>query len=504
MNRIPALPLLLTAVLTLLGGSAAAYNFSTPWLGDVTFFGSESFYYARNSVLDYIEDMAPYDELRNRIALNFQGKNWTLGAELWTQKYWDQEDVPPTDFRQVRTFHAQKRFFEYRHELFTARLGTYYASLGRSICLYVQRDESLNVDDPLDGGFFTLLTNSIQLTVLGGEVMSSQNFEEYLYKDLVYGGHARVSPVSGLWIGAMGVGIEEDSDLGVPRTFTTIGGDLQYSLPSGMADFYVEYQDLRIDDDPVYDSGSALYASLILNFAGVVIQGEYKDYEDWIHPYTNPPNADREDEPNEFQDVVGPRVKVSYLVLPTDSLLYVSYGAFENHEGGIEQTHIYGGVDQRTERLDVSVTYGEIETEDTSSPTFFTDETQQRFTVDGTYALTDHHSLTLHVETKKEIYESLNRRTGFRYKQTTDLNSSSLGYTLSPFLTVTAHYAWDRQWKIESAADLWAGEVTYQPWDVLTFKLFYGEMPGGIVCSGGVCREIPDFDGWKFETVFRF
>jgi hypothetical protein len=48
-----------------------------------------------------------------------------------------------------------------------------------------------------------------------------------------------------------------------------------------------------------------------------------------------------------------------------------------------------------------------------------------------------------------------------------------------------------------------AGEVRYMFIPGSTVRLFGGMTPGGRLCTGGVCRDVPPFQGAIAEVVLR-
>ncbi|MBN1551428.1 hypothetical protein JW979_08165, partial [bacterium] len=49
-----------------------------------------------------------------------------------------------------------------------------------------------------------------------------------------------------------------------------------------------------------------------------------------------------------------------------------------------------------------------------------------------------------------------------------------------------------------------AGEIIITPISALSVTLFYGELPPGLICSGGQCRIVPEFDGFQAGLTYRF
>ncbi|MCZ7582313.1 MAG: DUF6029 family protein [Deltaproteobacteria bacterium] len=52
--------------------------------------------------------------------------------------------------------------------------------------------------------------------------------------------------------------------------------------------------------------------------------------------------------------------------------------------------------------------------------------------------------------------------------------------------------------------DFWSAEARFQAKPTLDLRLFYGRIKGGLVCSGGVCRNVPPFDGFQTDVTLYF
>jgi hypothetical protein len=49
-----------------------------------------------------------------------------------------------------------------------------------------------------------------------------------------------------------------------------------------------------------------------------------------------------------------------------------------------------------------------------------------------------------------------------------------------------------------------AGSATVDLWGSILLRVLAGQTRGGVVCVGGVCRELPPFAGVRSELVLRF
>ncbi|MBN2053393.1 hypothetical protein JW905_00640 [bacterium] len=396
----------------------------------------------------------------------------------------------------------------------SVRAGDFHLSLGRGLTLSVQKNESLDIEDTIDGGLFKLATTSFELLLSGGEVTRPLPTFRIAEKDKVYAARMQGNLPYSLRIGANYVWSEvHEMDLRL-NEYQAYGGDVSFTAPNDLFDLYCEYAELDSklsDEEESYNripDGSGLYGSLTTSLAGVVVLVEYKDYDHFTYPkdspyyqYNLPPSADREDEANDHEDIRGFRGEVSYFVPAVGTLLHASHGVFEDHGGNVDLTHTYGGIEYTGDWLYVHGVYGHRYTDETITGEIET--TQDRINLDIQVTFAERHSLTLAVETKRKEERFIFGTSLPDQVEVRDENRSFLTYSFSPYLSITAHYAWDYR-RGDDFDDLWAGEVEVTPCSHFSAKVLYGAQPGGLVCSGGMCRTVPDFEGVKLETTITF
>ncbi|HPQ42079.1 MAG TPA: DUF6029 family protein, partial [bacterium] len=353
-----------------------------------------------------------------------------------------------------------------------------------------------------------------EASVFGGEIkwyefidnITEMTYAEREINDEVFGGHLGFKIMDRISLNANYVtGTIYDYVRGeeVGEDFQT--GSASINVPGlfdGRVDVYAEYAEFMWDEDEPYgvetEDGTALYASLTAYLGNFTVLAEYKDYDYWDYRYGRPPTADREDEASELDDIKGPRVKVDYYIPATDTLLYFSYASFNNQGhpdtlGNVNRNkimHYYGGVEQTWENLYAHLTWGYKEFEDI-------DEIHRRGTADIVYSFMGRHSLNLYYEYKFTGVPGSDK----------DEHKTYLTYSLSPWLSLTAHYnkhVFDYEFLNDDEEEWWAGEVSVNPIDSLTISVLYGGLPTGLLCSGGQCRIVPEFEGLQASLTYSF
>lgn len=457
----------------------------------------------------------PYSSFENQLMIHLGWRNWFGEVRLRNMQY---EDGIHYDYRS-REAEADLEIFKFKlgylGENFEVIGGDFYQSFGRGIVLYVQEDKDLNLDRTIRGGNARFGNDRFEVQAFGGEVKwfsfldnaSEMTYVEREINDELFGGRASIRVYENIRLSAnyvTGTLYEFIRNESVGEDFQTGSLNVEASgLLNGLFDFYMEYAELYWDSDTPYgveaEDGEAMYGSLTSYLGDFTVQLEYKSYDYWAYRYGRPPTADREDEVNELDDTRGARIKVDYFMAATDTLIYVSASQFNNqgHEdylGNIQRnknTHYYMGIEQNWHHLYAHVTFGIKEYEEI-------DETHHRATGDFVYTFLDKHSLNLYGEYK---YTEISGFEKNEYK-------TYLTYSMSPYFSVTGHYnrhEFDSTSGSQSTVDdWWAGELSVTPIDTLTINLLYGGLPTGLICSGGQCRIVPEFEGVQASVTYRF
>ncbi len=456
----------------------------------------------------------PYKSLENNLSLNIDWKQFFAEIRLRTMDYENGIHYDERSREHETDFELFKATAGYRSDYLTVIAGDFYKSLARGLVLYVQEDKELNLDRTIRGGMASYTSSYLDVTAFGGEIrwykfhdhLSDMTSDVYRIKDEVYGGQL---------VGKFPMDIHIGLNFNASKVYEIIQeeyqsedvnlGSVNFEMNgalNGKLDLYSEYAEQRWDSDQPFgedrDDGTALYSSATVYAGPFTFLAEYKDYDYWDYRYSRPPTADRDDEQSETDDIKGGRLKVDYYINSTGTLFYVSYGKFNNHahEGSYgkivrnEIEHTYLGIEQTWSKLYAHVTWGYKD--------FSTlGEIHRRVTGDFVYNLTDTQSLNYY-------YEFKNTSTALASK---DEHEMYLTYSLSPWVTLTAHYnrhVMDTVNSPSESQEWWAGEIGLTPISALSLSVIYGELPPGLLCSGGQCRIVPEFDGIQASLTYRF
>jgi hypothetical protein len=445
------------------------------------------------------EDEA-YQKLKSLLNLNLVWWRMSAGVQLEYLDYSDPELVDPGDLDRLREgFELRKYWVEYLSDPFDARLGTFFSSFGHGLTLYVQKNDVVGFDEPIHGGTATLSIGRLELTALGGEVsepLLSDRFGRE-FEDTIWGSSVRFQLPAELYVGGSIVGAELQStfpdqpDDEVDAWAVEAGG---IEL-GGMLDVHGEYSEIEQTERGRLTEGYGGYLALSSTLGPVTLLGEYKDYWNFGYRYSNPPTAGSNLEPYDHADVKGPRLMVSGDILATGTRLYASIGDFDSHRkedslGGTDgdrQFEWYAGVEETAGPLYLEASYFNRDWKDRG----ITEE----------HVITDVHLAIL--GGRGDLSGGYDTRTEDFGFASSDLDRSYLGFSLSPYGSVTARFAREER-SGAGSEDFWGGEIEFFPIRAITLGLFIGGDPGGLVCSGGQCRIEPPFEGLRARFAWRF
>jgi len=460
-------------------------------------FGQTSTYFEDNeSDVDTADD--DYTKFKQLLSFNVQWSHFTLGIQAEYLNYSDRELADPLDLDRLHdSFEARKYFLEYSTDRLTARLGTFFASFGRGMTLYVQKNESLGLDEPIHGAMATLRLEHFDITALGGDVTEPilQNQYGKTFSDTVRGARILARLPADFYLGASWV------DSSLARFYPQGTDDVElWSIEGGGAsiggllDLHAEWAEIEKEEALRTKNGWGRYVSATGYFGAVSLLLEYKDYWNFEYRYNSPPNAGSAIESYSHDDVRGPRLLLTADIDAWGAILTGSYGEFNTHEretspGGREGDH------QQEWYLRLEETVGPVYLEAGHFNRRWTDRDIEQI----------HSSVDLHLSFRQrhEIITGYDKRSEAASYFSIATSRTYLAYALSPFGTVSLRYAWEDRSHV-GTENFWAGEIEYLPTASMVVNLFVGEDPGGMVCAGGQCREEPRFKGYRMSFTWRF
>lgn len=441
-----------------------------------------------------------YQKLRTLLNLNLTWTRISAGIQLEYLDWSDQELVDPGDLDRLRDgLELRKYWVEYLSDPFDARLGTFFTSFGHGLTLYVQKNEAVGIDEPIEGATATVTVGPLELTALGGRVSEPllENRFGREFEDTLWGGSARVNLPADIYVGGSIVGAELDP------IFPTYGDDEvdvwgveagAFSL-AGVLDVHAEWAEIEQLERGDTETGHGGYLSVTSTFGALTVLAEYKDYWNFDYRYNNPPTAGSTLESYDHKDVKGPRLQLSGDIISTGTRLYGSYAEFNTHE---EESSLGGTDGDRQVEWYAGV-------EETAGPIFFEASYFNRDWQDR-HAVEEHWIADLHVTTlggRGDVSVGWDSREEDFGAAVYTLERSYLGFSLSPYGAITARYAREERSTV-GGEDFWGGEIEFFPIRKITLGLFVGSDPGGLVCSGGQCRIEPPFEGVRARFAWRF
>jgi hypothetical protein len=412
-----------------------------------------------------------------------------------------------------------KWYVGYRGEEAEGYYGTIYTTFGRGITLHLYDDTTFEDVDNFIQGFY----GRVDLGWLSATALAGQGTYEYdpltTYTDDVRGFELSVNPFLP-WVEVGGGIVSMDQHLtydpftGEPIRKRLLMPAAHVAVTTDYADLYAEYAQsdgyeysgIGFDDY----SGEAVYASAVGYLGRNSLVLEYKSYDHFYNQWNSPPEVSFSGKPLESSyagvDEEGylARLTVSPLVGLSVSGGYCNaWDSTQDHRrpeyGGEVRWdswpwHVVGGAWLHDERYEV----GEGDTY------YLYERTEFWPDVEASYTFENGHSLAVHFRYETiDTHEVLGILPETWSSEQNPQGSVTYNWPEYFSATVSGQYAMG-DLRLNETRDYWlSGEVTVHLGPDHDLTLFYGNQRGGLVCSGGVCREELPFDGLKITLESR-
>jgi hypothetical protein len=396
-----------------------------------------------------------------------------------------------------------KRFLEWSHDGSYIRAGTFSAIFGQGLTIYLFEDRQLYHDTELDGVKMSFSPGPVQLTVLKGD---SREWGT-VHATSITGVNAEASE-GNVVIGANYVRM----DSGAYAEADLRGGYLDISV--GPASFYGEYVEkaTRIAD---IEKGNALYLSSSVAGSGFSIFADYKYYYyRYSTPFQNPPIVQREltmrliqsREPHvvSFDDEIGFQIEGQFT--PAE---WATVTANYTQASKIVGRDIIPSDDQENNPFIEYLLEGDLtpmEHHHLRVGAVHDEEARSLFFEKKLGAYTEWESDTWDPYGGVFLMEGLLVHDELRDRDFHDLLWEAT-VTRSPDISASVTYQLTTDEELESReGNSWlSGEVSYSFGEGRhTLRVFYGQERGGLKCTGGVCRRVQAFEGWKISLDSAF
>ncbi len=408
---------------------------------------------------------------------------------------------------------------EYRKRPVNILYGTYYTTFGRGLALNAYYDEDFRQDNSLFGVRADVIHWKSRLTVLTGSPRNIA-FEQFTYEiendttDQIRGADVTTKLIPKATLGARYVRVNRQQDL-TPKAFTELfGGNVGYM--AGPFDVYIEYARL-LGTRPLVGGrleGNGLVFSTSLALSGLGVTLQLMDYDSigtggFGYRYNEPPTPIASGvSVNQGMDEIG--YGVSFVYSPSDIVsLELQNNKISTHDESVstleEVLMLNDTMDGVLEQILKIISYPSYETELTGGI--------ERVIKQGIEAT---------IEKKTELKPYIEFTYAFGpyyveagYEHNFITSDTSDYYEHAGLIAVgkPESFVFSLRYERRSRVPDWLvpelGERTTWPLAELSLditnrhnlRIRAGGEKGGLVCSGGVCRWEPPFQGVKISLT---
>jgi hypothetical protein len=419
-----------------------------------------------------------------------------------------------------RGHQIRHRFFEFKSGPFDLRVGHFYGLFGRGLVFSAYEDRIIRVDTALDGIITTTHLGRFRGTIFSGTPSA-------LDRD-VRGFDAELDLGDGLSLGGTALTYQTPTpareDDSVNREWVTSGRLMKFF---SFGDVFFEYgwkkgYDFEAAIDNEAQNGHAFYGSVNLYLGPFGLAVEGKDYHrfavlrnaDGRVPLNNPPALTREHmftllsrntHNLDSDDEVGTQAELTYSG-PGGLTLVANANRTERNDGTLLFEEAYAQLEK--ERLGAFRLRGAFGYQDL---TIEKRGLHQTAIADLTWIWDDRRSLTLQAEHQHVRLSSVKQPTGILNRGTFDQQHFTLELAFAPHWTLAGILEVNNKRLPEQA--LFEDEPE-GPFPALTlsyatgggglFSLWAGKRQAGQLCTGGICKPEPAFEGVEVVGVFRY
>ncbi len=439
-------------------------------------------------------------------------ENWEIGGKfLYLQ---------PSRLTKPKYEDLAQKYAAYNSELVSVRAGSYYASWGRGLVLAGIRDDQLLLDRWLEGGDVIARWGPLE-----GEFLSGTKREIYYYnfsKDTDHtlrAGRLSLVGIPHLELTGAYARINQPTyDSTYKQEFKSGGVSVNFPLVSAYGElvrregFYDEFY--YAGDSTPDTSTTSYYAAISLGLPSFNVLLESKDYNLLANGFSNPPPINKYGVYlSEKLDEAGHGITLS--ANPLDGLTLIAHRSLSTRVASTQRVEEnYGSASYRKTslfRLTAKIDYLLVDSVlrevygDTLEPMI---EKRTEMTPGGelvVYFLKEA-SFTVAYDhrARTDIYHRF--QDTLLIIDTLDYADRKLKFGLAwaPVGSLWWTYS-DRKTEDRSCMGAWrAWELFLHLNQNLDAMAFYGSQPAGVLCSGGICRTEPAFDGIKLWLIGRF
>ena len=403
-----------------------------------------------------------------------------------------------------------QRYVMFKKDWLRIRAGSFYERLGRGLVFHAfeiqsqtlnRTDENIAIDRNIDGANIKLSFDNVDVTGIWGRPLKMFSSDR---GHALGGGEVRFRPFSALLLGGTFLRFSDDFLAGVAGLERKIDlelSSLQVGLSLGSIDLHTEISQKKSADESAIPSGNALYATANYSGDSFGLSAEFKRYEDFNTDFNNPPALVKTHSftlLNRHTHSLNPNDEIGYQFesyfspnLSTTITLHAS-GA-DNLENNERQRFREYFFESRQEWGEQAISRVLI---DYSKDRLLGDLNRWTFASEVDYLLNDRNSLLF--DAQLQNIDNENNLNG-KYWNMLGL----LAFSRSPFMTLSAQYEHTTN-AFSGKSNWFSGTLNLKVGQHHDVILTAGSRPAGLVCSGGICFQVPEFAGVELRWNARF
>ena len=475
---------------------------------------------ARDDNQNGVSEDDNYQLIVNRLSLNGQLYGVTLDTRLDTVYF---REAPTSDFRtdpiRMERLSLSKRWFFSQGRQLSLTVGDQYQQLGKGQILALRKVDELGVDISLRGAKVAGRVGQFSMQVFGGvtnvvnvDMVSMHHVEDR--HDLVVGGQSGyrlpIGGEAGLLYAYMRP--EESTLEDVDPPDATSSGGLYFNIPAvtSFLSLYTEFDTQQRRVIEKVENGHAGYVTLDWHFSDTTLLTEGLWVDNFQQRgsnntallsrfnYNQGPTLERIDqEIAEFYDVRGGRARIQQDFLDGDLSVYVN-GLFrltkpEDPTQKITQYHGFGGMEMYYDlgRSRVAASGGHrVDIQRSYISRVWSH-------AEGDYVQRLWGTVAAHFTTQLQRIQIEQQPFFVRGSTVAGIEKSGLG-------SLSVEWGVDTQNRSEGVRrQFWAGLINWDISRLFLVKATIGSQRGGIKCVGGVCRDFPEFSGYRIQLIAR-
>jgi hypothetical protein len=435
------------------------------------------------------DDITGVDKFEKELELNAFYDDWASYFRFSDVNVFAENDDP---------FRWEKGQVRWKQDDIKVTAGSFSALFGRGLSLNLFEERTLDFDNEIEGVKIEYEIDDVDITALAGQ---HKKLDE-LHHSEVTGARVDFPVGDDVTVGVNVVNVQFPDplyreDRQVMLDYDLVGQDVKARV--GPVTFFGEAVQLSrpaVEDaanfwDMEGEDGRGYYANLLYSGDNYSVNLEYKDYEFLEHPFTVLPPV------RQFSEYAS--------AYPNDNKGYAAHLNWNPFEDGsyftfgYAQDNLHDGFEMYRE---ASAIYNSPVTSDITWVAeywnvFTTVENQEVYRLTLNRELTDEWTASTFLERERYTF-SFEADSYLDYIAEAELAYMSELNLIYTYETTGNDTTGDQP-------DNWGiWEVKYRPDDEQEWNLVYGSRREGVVCSGGICRNEPAFDGIKIDYLWRF